>query len=152
MAFTGNTICDSYRRELMEAAHDHRTHVFKLALYTSAATLNAATTDYTTAGEVSGTGYTAGGYTLTSVVPALSGSGKVAFAGFSDLIIEFATFVTRGALIYNTTAWGGTGTTNAVMVLDFGLDRTSSAIGPDYRDFVIRMPTADAINAILRIQ
>ena len=115
--------------------------VFKIALYTSAATLGAATTAYTTSNEVSGTGYSAGGNVLTvSQVP--TSSGTTAFIDFADTTWTTATITARGALIYLAN-----GTTNpAVAVLDFGGDKTSTA-----GNFTIQFPVADATNAILRI-
>lgn len=136
----------SFKVELLQGLHDFSAagHTFKIALYTSAADLNATTTDYTASNEVSGTGYAAGGQELTNVDP--SSSGTVAFADFSDETFSGATFTTRGALIYNTTAGGGAGTTNSVLVLDFGTDKTVTA-----GDFTIQFPTADATSAIIRI-
>jgi hypothetical protein len=113
-------------------------------MYTNSASFTAATTDYTASNEVSGTGYTAGGGTLTKVTP--TSSGTTAFTDFGDLTFSTATITARGAIIYNTTAGSGTGTTNAVVVLDFGGDKTSTA-----GDFTIVFPTADASNAIIRI-
>ncbi len=116
--------------------------VFRIALYTSAATLGAATTAYTTSNEVAtGGGYSAGGNTLTiSAVPASSGT--TAFLDFSDTTWTSSTITARGALIYLAD-----GVTNpAVAVLDFGSDKTSTA-----GDFTIQFPTADASSAIVRI-
>ena len=117
------------------------TQVFKIALYTSAATLSAATTAYSTSNEVTGTGYSAGGNTLTiSTVP--TSSGTTAFLDFSDTTWASSTITARGALIYLAN-----GTTNpSVAVLDFGGDKTSTA-----GNFTIQFPAADASNAILRI-
>jgi len=115
-----------------------------LALFTSAATLDATTTQYTTTNEVVGTGYTAGGGTLTNVNP--TSSGTTAFTDFADLTFSSATITANGALIYNTTTGGGTGTTNSVVVLAFGGDKISTN-----GDFTIQFPTADASNAIIRI-
>ena len=114
---------------------------FKIALYTSSATLSASTTAYSATNEVSGTGYSAGGATLTvSQVP--TSTGTTAFLSFSDVNWSTATITARGALIYLAN-----GTTNpAVAVLDFGGDKTSTA-----GNFTIQFPTADASNAILRI-
>jgi hypothetical protein len=137
----------SFKKELLEAKHNFLLsggHAFKIALFTSAATLDATTTDYTTSNEVVGAGYTAGGNTLTRIDPATDGT--TAFVDFADTTWSAATITARGALIYNTTAGGGTGTTNAVAVLDFGGDKTSTN-----GDFVIQFPTADASNAIIRI-
>lgn len=148
MAFTGNFMCTSFKKELMEAKHDFTTSTgdtFKLALYDNSASFTAATTAYTTSNEISGTGYTAGGGTLTNVTPTTSST--TALTDFADLTFSTATITdARGALIYNTTAGSGTGTTNTVLVLDFGSDKSSSA-----GDFTIVFPTADASNAIIRI-
>ena len=147
MAFTGNYMCTSFKQELLQAQHDFTAstgHTFKLALYDNNASFTAATTDYTATEEVSGTGYTAGGGTLTNVTPTTSGT--TAFTDFDDLTFSSSTITARGALIYNTTAGGGSGTTESVVVLDFGSDKSSSA-----GDFTIIFPTADASNAIIRI-
>lgn len=117
------------------------TQVFKIALFTSAATLDATTTAYSATNEVSGTGYTAGGNTLTvSLVP--TSTGTTAFLDFADTTWSTATITARGALIYLADG----GTNPAVAVLDFGADKTSTA-----GDFTIVFPAADASNAILRI-
>jgi hypothetical protein len=139
-------MCTSFKQQLLEGQHDFRSggHTFKLALYTSSATLGAATTDYTVTNEVSGTGYSAGGGTLTNVNP--TSSGTTAFTDFNDLTFSAATITANGALIYNTTTGGGSGTTDSVVVLAFGGDKTSTA-----GDFTIQFPTADASNAIIRI-
>jgi len=147
MAFTGNFMCTSFKQEVLQAQHDFTAstgHTFKLALYDNNASFTAATTDYTATDEVSGTGYSAGGGTLTNVTPTTSGT--TAFADFDDLTFSSATITARGALIYNTTTGGGSGTTETVVVLDFGADKTSTA-----GDFTIVFPTADASNAIIRI-
>ena len=116
------------------------TDVFKIALFTSAATLGATTTAYSTTNEASGTGYTAGGNTLTiSQVP--TSSGTTAFLDFADTTWSSATITARGALIYKS--GGGN---PAVAVLDFGSDKTSTN-----GDFTIVFPAADASNAIIRI-
>lgn len=115
--------------------------VFKIALYTSAATLSAATTAYSATNEVSGTGYTAGGNTLTiSTVP--TSSGTTAYLSFSNTTWTSSTITARGAVIYLANG----GTNPSVAVLDFGADKTSTA-----GDFTIQFPTADATNAIIRI-
>lgn len=144
MAFTGNYMCTSFKVEVLKGLHVFPTHTFKIALYDENATLNAETTDYSATNEISGTGYNAGGMTLTAVTP--TSSGTTGLTDFEDLTIASATLTARGGLIYNTTAGGGGGTTNAVAVLDFGANRTVTA-----QDFVIRFPTADALNAIIRI-
>lgn len=146
MAIT-TAMCTSFKKELLEAKHDFNAtsgHTFKIALYTSSATLDASTTDYSTSNEVVGVGYTAGGNTLTNIDPTTSGT--TAFADFADTTWSSATITANGALIYNTTTDGGTGTTDAVAVLAFGGDKTSTN-----GDFVIQFPTADASNAIIRI-
>ena len=142
MAFSGNYMCTSFKKELLEGLHDFNAsggNTFKLALYTSSATLNAATTAYATTNEISGTGYSAGGGPLTNVDPTTSST--TAFCDFNDLTFSTATITARGALIYNSTNGN-----RAVVVLDFGADKTSTA-----GDFTIIFPTADASNAIIRI-
>lgn len=141
MAFSGNYMCTSFKKELLEGLHDFNVggNTYKLALYDNTATLDASTTVYTTTGEISGTGYTAGGGTLTNVDPDFSGT--TGFCDFSDLTFTTATITARGALIYNSTNGN-----RAVVVLDFGSDKTSTA-----GDFTIVFPTADASNAIIRI-
>jgi len=146
MAIT-SALCTSFKKELLERKHDFNTtggHTFYIALYTSSASLDAATTDYTTSNEVVGTGYTAGGIALTNIDPTTSGT--TAFIDFADATWPSATITAAGALIYNTTTDGGTGTTEAVAVISFGGDKTSTN-----GDFVVQMPTADASNAIIRI-
>jgi hypothetical protein len=146
MAIT-SALCTSFKKELLERKHDFNTtsgHTFKIALYTSSASLDAATTAYTTSNEVVGTGYTAGGTTLTNIDP--TSSGTTAFVDFADATWASATITAAGALIYNTTTDGGSGTTNAVAVISFGGDKTSTN-----GDFVVQFPTADASNAIIRI-
>ena len=143
MAFTGNFMCTSFKKELMEAKHNFLLsggNTFKLAMYTNSASFDASTTAYTATNEVSGTGYSAGGGTLTRIDP--SSSGTTAFTTFSDLTFSTATVTARGALIYNDTASGDP----TVIVLDFGADKTSTA-----GDFTIQFPTADASTAIIRI-
>ena len=114
---------------------------FKIALFTSSATLDATTTAYSVTNEVSGTGYTAGGNTLTISTNPTS-TGTTAFLDFADTTWTSATITARGALIYLADG----GTNPAVAVLDFGADKTSTA-----GDFTIVFPAADASNAILRI-
>lgn len=147
MAFTGNFICTSFLQEILQAKHDFTAttgHTFKLALYTNSATFNASTTDYTPTNEVTGTGYVAGGAVLTSVTPAIDDDAAV--CDFADLTFGTVTLTARGAIIYNTTADGGTGTTNAVAILDFGEDKTATG-----ENFTISFPSADKTNAIVRI-
>ena len=140
-------MCTSFKVELLQGKHNFTAssgHTFKLALFTSSASLGASTTDYSTSNEASGTNYSAGGSALTSVTP--TSSGTTALCDFSDLTFSSATVTARGGLIYNTTTGGGSSTTDAVIVLDFGGDKTSTA-----GDFTIQLPTADATNAIIRI-
>ena len=148
MAFSGNFLCTSFKQELLQAQHNFTNSfgdTFKLALYDNNASFDASTTDYTTSDEVSDSGsYSAGGGTLTNVTPTTSGT--TAFCDFADITFTSATITARGALIYNTTAGTGTGTTNAIAVLDFGSDKASTA-----GDFQIVFPTADASTAIIRI-
>lgn len=141
MAIT-QAICNSWKTEILRALHDFTAstgHTFKLALYTSSATLSASTTAYTATNEASGTGYTAGGATLTSVTPALSSS--TAVCDFADVTFSSASLTARGAMIYNSSA-----SNRAVAVYDFGSDKTSTAA-----DFTVVFPAADASNAIIRI-
>lgn len=135
-------MCTSFKKEILEALHDFTNStgdLFKIALYTSSATLGAATTVYAVTNEVSGTGYTAGGANLTNVTP--SSSGTTAFTDFSDVTFAGSTITARGALIYNSSA-----SDRAVCVLDFGSDKSSSA-----GDFTIVFPAATAADAIIRI-
>lgn len=132
-------MCSSFKQELLGGIHDLDTDTIKIALYTSAATLGASTTAYATTNEVAGTGYTAGGNTLTGATISLSGT--TAFVGFADTTWATATITARGALIYNASK-----ANRAIAVLDFGSDKTSTA-----GDFTVVMPTNDATNAIIRI-
>ena len=144
MAFTGNFMCTSFKQEILQGVHDFTAstgNTFKLALYTNSASFTAATTAYTATNEVGNSGtYAAGGGTLTNVTPTTSGT--TAFTDFDDLSFTSATITARGALIYNDTVAGDP----AVVVLDFGSDKTSTA-----GTFTIQFPTADASNAIIRI-
>ena len=144
MAFTGNFMCTSFKKELLQGTHNFTAssgNTFKLALYTNSASFNAATTAYTSANEVSNSGsYSAGGGTLTNVTP--TSSGTTGLTDFADLAFTSATITARGALIYNDSAAGDP----TVAVLDFGADKTSTT-----GTFTIQFPTADASNAIIRI-
>lgn len=143
MAFTGNFMCTSFKKEILEAVHNFKNSggdTFKIALYTNSAAFDASTTAYTTSNEVSGTGYSAGGNTLTRVDPTTSGT--TAFTDFADTTWSSSTITARGAMIYNDTASGNP----AVVILDFGSDKTSTN-----GDFTVVFPTADASNAIIRI-
>jgi hypothetical protein len=142
MAIT-QAMASSFKQELLTATHNFTAStgdVFKIALYTSAATLDASTTVYTTTNEVATAGnYVAGGNTLTNVTPTLSGT--TALTDFADTTWSAATITANGALIYNDTK-----SDKAVAVLAFGGDKSSTD-----GDFVIIFPTADASNAIIRI-
>ena len=144
MAFTGNFMCTSFKQEILQGVHDFTAstgNTFKLALYTNSASFTAATTAYTATNEVGNSGtYAAGGGTLTNITPTTSGT--TAFTDFDDLSFTSATITARGALIYNDTVAGDP----AVVVLDFGSDKTSTA-----GTFTIQFPTADASNAIIRV-
>jgi hypothetical protein len=159
MAIT-QAMTTSFKAQLLLAVHDFRpsadtgADVFKLALYTSAATLDANTTTYSASNEATGSNYSAGGLALTNTgvtatnINANTGTG---FCDFSDLTFPNVSVTARGALIYNTTpsanSNANTTLTNAsVAVLDFGADKTSTD-----GDFTIIFPTNDASNAIIRI-
>ena len=140
---SSQAMCTSFKKELLEAVHNFKNSggsTFNLALYTSSASLDAATTAYTTSNEVSGTGYTAKGGALTRVDPTTSGT--TAFTDFADLTFSSSTITANGALIFNDTASGDP----AVAVLAFGGDKSSTN-----GDFTIQFPTADASNAIIRL-
>ena len=141
MAIT-QAMCTSFKKELLEGVHNFKNSggsTFKLALFTSSATLGASTTAYATSNEATGTNYSAGGASLTRVDP--SSSGTTALTDFADLTFSTATVTANGALIYNSSA-----SDKAVIVLAFGGDKTSTA-----GDFTIQFPTADASNAIIRV-
>jgi len=141
MAIT-SAICTSFKQEILVGTHDLTASTgdtFKLALFTSSATLGAATTAYSTSNEVSGTGYSAGGATLTSVTPTTDGT--TAVCDFSDVSFTSASFTANGALIYNSSQ-----SNKAVAVIAFGGDKTVTS-----GTFTIQFPTADASNAIIRL-
>jgi hypothetical protein len=146
MAITTNAICNTFKKELLQGKHDFDTSsdTYKLAMYTSLATLGASTENYITGNEVSSTGYTAGGSALVNQGVKVSSS--VAITDFSDLSFTGVTLTARGALIYNTTTDGGTGTTDAVAVLDFGGDKTATA-----GTFTIQFPAFTTSAAIIRL-
>lgn len=156
MAIT-QSMTTSFKAEILLAVHDFRStggDTFKLAMYTSSATIDANTTAYTATNEASGTNYTAGGGTLTNggvTASNTSTSAGTGFTTFSNLTFTNATVTARGALIYNTTpSANGTANTTltnaAVAALDFGADKTSTA-----GDFTIIFPTASNSAAIIRI-
>ena len=142
MAIT-QAMCTSFKKELLEAKHNFLLSggdTFKIALYTSSATMSASTTAYSTSDEISGTNYSAKGNTLTRIDP--SSSGTTALTDFADSAWTTATFTARGALIFNEDTSGDT----SVLVLDFGADKTATA-----GTFTIAFPAADSSNAIIRI-
>jgi hypothetical protein len=147
MAFTGNYLCNTFKTGLPAGSFNFNTgttDVYKIALYTNTATLDADTTGYTATGEVADAGYTAGGSTLTiSQVPTIgtqTGESAVAYWSFSNVSWSGA-ITARGALIYKYN-----GTTNpAVCVLDFGSNKTSTTT------FTVEFPTASSTSAIIRL-
>ena len=149
MAIT-SAICSSFKQELLQGKHNFASSggdTFKLALFTSSASLGAATTDYSTSNEVtntSGTAYTAGGATLTRSGVGLTGT--TAFTDFTDVTYTSASFTANGAMIYNTTTGTGSSTTDSVAIIAFGGDKTASN-----GTFKIEFPAADASNAIIRL-
>jgi len=141
MAIT-STLTTSFKKELLTATHNFATNgnAFKLALYTSSATLGAATAAFTTTGQATGTNYTSGGAALTKVAP--TSAGTTGFTDFVDLTFGTATVTARGCMIYNDTASNDA----SVATIDFGGDKTSTA-----GDFTIVFPAAAASTAIIRI-
>ena len=148
MAITTNAICNSFKKQLLAGEHDFDSaggDTFNLAMFTSTATLGASTTNYASTNEVtSPAGYTAGGKALVN--QGVKVSSGVAITDFADLSFTGVTLTARGALIYNTTTDGGTGTTEAVAVLDFGGDKTATS-----GTFTIQFPAFTTSAAILRI-
>ena len=144
MAIT-QAVANSFKKELLEGKHDFQFSGgdnFKLALYTSAATLNSATTAYTSTNEVTASGqYSAGGGSLVKPNPSTSVASGVAIVDFSDLSFTGVTLTARGALIYNTS-----NSNSAVAVLDFGSDKTATS-----GTFTIQFPAFTTSAAILRI-
>ena len=141
MAIT-QAMCTSFKKELLEAKHNFLAsggNTFKLALYTSSATMTAATTAFTTTNQASGTNYTSGGAALTNINP--TSSGTTAFTDFADLTFGTATVTARGCMIYNSTD-----SNKSVATIDFGGDKTSTA-----GDFTVVMPAAAASTALIRI-
>jgi hypothetical protein len=131
------TLCSSFKQESWLGVHDLDTDVLKMALYTSTASLDAATTAYTSTGEVSGTNYTAGGEILVNVQVLLSGT--TAYVTFNNPTWTGVNFTARGALIYNETK-----ANRAIAVLDFGADKFA---GPN---FTVQLPTPTATTALIR--
>jgi hypothetical protein len=133
-------LTSSFKYQLLLGVHDFSVDTIKIALYTSSASLDANTTVYTTTGETSGTGYTAGGVTATNVTVTLSNG--VAFVDFDDPTWAGATFTTQGALIYNASK-----ANKSVGVMNFGLIQSMTNQG-----FQILMPAASSDSALIRIQ
>lgn len=129
----------SFKSELLAGVHDLLTDNIKIALYDDTAVLDPGTTLYTTTGEVSSAGYTAGGLTLSG--PIVSSGNGTGFAGFDDPIWYGTTFSVRGALIYNATK-----ADKAIAVLNFGINQVTIA-----QDFKIQFPTTNAETALIRI-
>ena len=140
-----SAICNSFKQEILVGTHNFTASsgdTFKIALYTSSATLGASTTAFSDTNEISntsGSAYSTGGATLTSVTPTTSGT--TAFCDFADVSFTSASFTANGALIYNSSQ-----SNKAVAVIAFGGDKTVSS-----GTFTIQFPTADASNAIIRI-
>lgn len=134
-------ICTSFKVELFQGIHDITDggDTIKLALFDSTVDLGPDTTAYSTTNEVTGTGYSAGGAALTVVDP--TSVGYTAFVDFADVTWSTSTITARYGLIYNSSK-----ADRAIAVLDFGSNRSSSA-----SDFTVRFPSADALNAIVRI-
>ena len=145
-----SAICSSFKQELLQGKHDFDSSggdTFKIALYTSSASLGAATTDYSSSNEITntaGSAYSAGGASLTNQGVSLSST--TAFTDFADVSYTSASFTANGALIYNTTTDGGSGTTDAVAVIAFGSDKTATN-----GTFTIQFPANDSSNAIIRL-
>lgn len=147
MAFTGNWACDVFKTGMLSGVYNFTTgQTFYIALYTNAATLNELTTAYTSSGEVSGSGYTAGGQLLTvSQVPTTGSNAQLnannpAYLNFANASWT-GSFTARGALIYLNN-----GTTNpAVCVLDFGSDKTSNTV------FTVQFPPVGPTSSIITI-
>ena len=146
MAFTGNYACNVFKTGLANGTYNFSSttsQVFKIALYTNSATLDATTTAYTTTGETSGAGYTAGGNTLViNVNPTTGPSGNIAYFSFADSVWSSSTITARGALIYLANG----GTNPAVCVLDFGSDKSTTG-----GTFTVQFPSATNTSAIIRI-
>jgi hypothetical protein len=137
MAFA-QTLTTSFKQDILLGVHDLETDTIKMALFLATADLGAATTVYTTAGETSGAGYTAGGNTLTGVTVLTSGT--TAYVDFANAVWDPASFTARGALIYNASKGD-----KAIAVLDFGSDKTTTTT------FTVQMPANTASSALIRI-
>ena len=149
MAIT-SAICSSFKTELLQGKHNFSSSggdTFKIAMFTSSASIGASTTDYSTSNEItntSGTAYTAGGASLTNAGVTLSST--TAYTDFSDVSWTSATFTANGAMIYNTTTGTDTSTTDSVAIIAFGADKTVSS-----GTFTIQFPAAGATTAIIRL-
>jgi len=147
-----SAICNTFKRDLLKGFHDFDSSggdTFKIALFTSSASLGASTTDYSTTNEItntSGSAYTAGGETLTNNGVTGGSGASTAFVDFADAQWTSASFTANGAMIYNTTTDGGSGTTDAVCILAFGGDFTASN-----GTFTVQFPAANTSDAIIRI-
>jgi hypothetical protein len=128
----------SFKKEILLGEHNLETNTLKIALYTALATLDENTTEYTTTNEITGTGYTAGGETLSGV--SVSTSGLIAYVSFDNVVWDPASFTARGALIYNESVGN-----KSIAVLDFGSDKQTST------KFTIEVPPDTATAAIIRI-
>jgi hypothetical protein len=136
------TYCGVFAQNMLKALENFNTgtpYTYKIALYTASADLSGTTTSYTTANEITGTGYTAGGKVLAPTVPNLDPTNNTAFISFANAVWTPAVFTARGALVYNST------TGAACFVLDFGSDKTATST------FTVTFPAADSSNAIIRI-
>ena len=155
MAIT-QAMCTSFKQELLQGIHNFTNgsgggtttstgtgNAFKLALYTSSATLSSSTTAFTSSNEASGTGYSSGGGALTNVTPTTSST--TALTDFADLTFGSSSITARGAMIYNSSTTAGSAN-RAVLILDFGSDKTSSS-----GDFTIQFPTADSSLSLIHI-
>ena len=155
MAIT-QAMCTSFKKELLQGVHNFTSgsgggtttstgsgNAFKLALFTSSASLGATTTAYSSSNESSGTGYSSGGAALTNVTPTTAST--TALTDFADLTFSSSSITARGAMIYNSSTTAGSAN-RAVLILNFGSDKASSS-----GDFTISFPTADASSAIIRI-
>jgi len=155
MAIT-QAMCTSFKQELLQGVHNFTSgsgggtttstgsgNAFKIALFTSSASLGAGTTAYSTSNEASGTGYDAGGKALTNVTPTTSST--TAITDFADVTWGSSSVTARGAMIYNSSTTAGSAN-RAILILNFGADKASSS-----GDFTISFPTADSSSAIIRI-
>lgn len=142
MAIT-QALCNSFKQQLMLGDHDLDSDTLKIALYTSTASLDEDTTAYSATNEVSGTGYSAGGITLTNVSVSVDNTNNVAYVDFDDPVFQDVTITARGALIYNTSS---TNTNAAIAVLNFGADKTATN-----GDFTVVLPAAAHNTAVIRI-